>query len=144
MADLDIAEDFCAGADLKGRADVIKGPGDLPAHSRRTRECFHAIRECAKPVVAAINGIAMGGGLFVGTAGGRLLAIDVPTGIIGWDATVANPKGATELERIADDLTSGRQSLTGVPTGVGVLDKLIGKTPDASAVSSALKTALGR
>ena len=31
-----------------------------------------------------------------------------------------------ELERIADDLTSGRQSLTGVPTGVGVLDKLIG------------------
>ncbi len=24
------------------------------------------------------------------------------TGIVGWDATVANPKGATELERIAD------------------------------------------
>lgn len=54
---------FCAGADLKGRADVIKGPGDLPAHSRRTRECFHAIRECAKPVVAAINGPALGAGL---------------------------------------------------------------------------------
>ena len=44
---------FCAGADLKGRASVIKGPGDLPAHSRRTRECFHAIRECAKPVIVA-------------------------------------------------------------------------------------------
>ena len=29
---------FTAGADLKGRADVIKGPGDLLAHSRRTRE----------------------------------------------------------------------------------------------------------
>ncbi|HTP99039.1 MAG TPA: outer membrane protein assembly factor BamB [Casimicrobiaceae bacterium] len=42
------------------------------------------------------------GGLFVGTAGGRLLALDVATGIVGWDATVANPKGATELERIAD------------------------------------------
>jgi len=37
---------FCAGADLKGRAEMIKGPGDLVAHSRRTRECFHAIREC--------------------------------------------------------------------------------------------------
>ena len=36
---------FCAGADLKGRAENIKGPGDLLAHSRRTRECFHAIRE---------------------------------------------------------------------------------------------------
>jgi len=54
---------FCAGADLKGRADVIKGPGDLPAHSRRTRECFHALRECEKPVVAAVNGAALGAGL---------------------------------------------------------------------------------
>ncbi len=54
---------FCAGADLKGRAEVIKGPGDLPAHSRRTRECFHAIRECAKPVVVAINGAALGSGM---------------------------------------------------------------------------------
>lgn len=54
---------FCAGADLKGRAANIKGPGDLPAHSRRTRECFHAIRECAKPVVVAVNGAALGSGL---------------------------------------------------------------------------------
>ena len=51
---------FCAGADLKGRAEMIKGPGDLAAHSRRTRECFHAIRECAKPVMVAINGAALG------------------------------------------------------------------------------------
>ena len=28
---------FCAGADLKGQVENIKGPGDLPAHSRRTR-----------------------------------------------------------------------------------------------------------
>jgi enoyl-CoA hydratase/carnithine racemase len=54
---------FCAGADLKGRAENIKGPGDMMAHARRTRECFHAIRECAKPVVAAINGAALGSGL---------------------------------------------------------------------------------
>lgn len=54
---------FCAGADLKGRAEAIKGPGDFAAHSRRTRECFHAIRECAKPVVVAINGAALGSGL---------------------------------------------------------------------------------
>lgn len=54
---------FCAGADLKGRAKYIRGPGDILAHSRRTRECFHAIRECAKPVVAAVNGVALGSGL---------------------------------------------------------------------------------
>ncbi|MGW9064833.1 enoyl-CoA hydratase/isomerase family protein [Achromobacter animicus] len=56
---------FCAGADLKSRGETIKGPGDLPQHSRRTRECFHAIRECAKPVVGAINGAALGAGLAI-------------------------------------------------------------------------------
>ena len=42
------------------------------------------------------------GGLFIGTAAGRLLALDILTGVIGWDGAVASPKGATELERIAD------------------------------------------
>jgi enoyl-CoA hydratase len=67
---------FCAGADLKGRAENIKGPGDLPAHSRRTRECFHAIRECAKPVIAAINGPALGSGLAMAASSDILLACD--------------------------------------------------------------------
>ncbi len=42
------------------------------------------------------------GGLFVGTAGGKLVALDLATGNVGWEANVATPKGATELERIAD------------------------------------------
>jgi enoyl-CoA hydratase/carnithine racemase len=65
---------FCAGADLKGRASVIQGPGDLPAHSRRTRECFHAIRECAKPVICAINGAALGSGLAMAASSDILVA----------------------------------------------------------------------
>ena len=65
---------FCAGADLKGRASVIKGPGDLPAHSRRTRECFHAIRECAKPVICALNGAALGSGLAMAASSDILIA----------------------------------------------------------------------
>jgi enoyl-CoA hydratase len=70
---------FCAGADLKGRAAAIKGPGDLPAHSRRTRECFHAIRECAKPVVVAINGAALGSGLAIVASADILIASDKAT-----------------------------------------------------------------
>ncbi|MFY4261271.1 enoyl-CoA hydratase/isomerase family protein [Achromobacter xylosoxidans] len=65
---------FCAGADLKNRAATIKAPGDLPQHSRRTRECFHAIRECAKPVVGAINGAALGAGLAIVASCDILLA----------------------------------------------------------------------
>jgi outer membrane protein assembly factor BamB len=42
------------------------------------------------------------GGLFTGTAGGKLVAMDLASGNVGWEANVATPKGATELERIAD------------------------------------------
>jgi enoyl-CoA hydratase/carnithine racemase len=65
---------FCAGADLKGRAQNIRAPGDFSAHSRRTRECFHAIRECAKPVIAAINGPALGSGLAMVASADVLIA----------------------------------------------------------------------
>ncbi|MET0652555.1 MAG: enoyl-CoA hydratase/isomerase family protein [Hyphomicrobiaceae bacterium] len=67
---------FCAGADLKGRAQNIKAAGDFSAHSRRTRECFHAIRECAKPVIAAINGPALGSGLAMVASADVLIASD--------------------------------------------------------------------
>jgi Enoyl-CoA hydratase/carnithine racemase len=67
---------FCAGADLKSRGETIKGPGDLPQHSRRTRECFHAIRECAKPVVAAVNGAALGAGLAIMASADILVAAE--------------------------------------------------------------------
>ena len=59
----------------------------------------------AAPTLTVRNyagGVTSRGALFAGTAGGRLLAIDLTTGIVGWDGTVANPKGSTELERIAD------------------------------------------
>jgi len=48
------------------------------------------------------GGVVARGGVFLGVAGGKLLAIDLEKGILGWEGTVAQPKGATELERIAD------------------------------------------
>ena len=48
------------------------------------------------------GGTASRGALFTGTAGGKLLALDIASGSLGWEASVATPKGATELERIAD------------------------------------------
>ncbi len=46
--------------------------------------------------------VATRGGAFIGTPTGRLLAFDLATGAVGWEATVANPKGASELERLID------------------------------------------
>jgi enoyl-CoA hydratase len=54
---------FCAGADLKERTGRAFAGGERWQHNRRVRECFYAVMECKKPVVAAINGPALGGGL---------------------------------------------------------------------------------
>ncbi len=99
---------FCAGADLKGRASVIKGPGDLPAHSRRTRECFHAIRECAKPVICAINGPALGSGLAMAASSDILLASEnaslalpeVDVGLLGGGRHAMRLFGHSKLRRM--------------------------------------------
>lgn len=53
--------------------------------------------------------VALRGGAFIGTQTGRLLAFDPGTGAIGWEATVANPRGSSELERLID--VAGRPAL---------------------------------
>ena len=53
---------FCAGADLKERSQMTGEPGEYGALNRLVREVFYAVLECSKPVVAAINGPALGAG----------------------------------------------------------------------------------
>ncbi|MDO9050611.1 MAG: outer membrane protein assembly factor BamB [Methylotenera sp.] len=43
-----------------------------------------------------------GGAVYAGFAGGKLVAIRADNGKILWEASVAQPKGVTEIERIAD------------------------------------------
>lgn len=42
------------------------------------------------------------GAVFAGFPGGRMVAISLANGNVGWEAVVALPKGATELERVTD------------------------------------------
>ena len=105
---------FCAGADLKGRAQNIRAAGDFSAHSRRTRECFHAIRECAKPVIAAINGPALGSGLAMVASADVLIASEkaalglpeVDVGLLG---------GCRHAMRLFGHSRTRRMMLTGYP-----------------------------
>jgi outer membrane protein assembly factor BamB len=42
------------------------------------------------------------GGVFAGFPGGRMVALSLANGNVGWEAIVAVPRGTTELERVAD------------------------------------------
>ncbi|HEX5366604.1 MAG TPA: enoyl-CoA hydratase/isomerase family protein [Acidimicrobiales bacterium] len=64
---------FCAGADIKGSGRAPE-PGDQLRSSRAAREAYHSIRECRKPVVAALNGAALGGGLAIAASCDILVA----------------------------------------------------------------------
>jgi outer membrane protein assembly factor BamB len=45
---------------------------------------------------------AIDGNVIAGFPNGKMIALDIQDGSLVWEVTVANPRGATELERIAD------------------------------------------
>ena len=75
---------FCAGADLRARVRERDGD-DPPARvppgtgNRRVREMFYSIQECAVPVIGAINGPALGGGLAIAASCDYLIASEKAT-----------------------------------------------------------------
>ena len=102
---------FCAGADLKDRPSS-EIAGDFLDHNRITRETGNAIRECAKPVIAAINGVALGAGLGLAAACDILYASE--------NATVGMPEinvglagGASMLKTLFGRSTLRRMFFTG-------------------------------
>ena len=79
------------------------------------------------------GGIAMVPGVaFVGMPGGRMVALALSSGAPRWDVPLAQPKGTTELERIADvvgsPLVIGRELCAATYQGrIGCLDVATGQ-----------------
>ena len=60
-------------------------------------------RAAASLIVRSPVGLTIHQGLAIaGFSGGKLAAIALANGLLRWEATVALPKGATELERVTD------------------------------------------
>jgi len=60
-------------------------------------------RAAATLIVRSPVGITLGPGVaYAGFSGGKLVAINLASGSLRWEATVALPKGTTELERVTD------------------------------------------
>ncbi len=69
-------------------------------------------RAAAPLIVRSPAGVTLHEGLaYAGFSGGKLVAIALSNGSARWEATVAAPKGATELERVTD--------IVGVPAVLG-------------------------
>lgn len=114
---------FSAGADIKGRAGVERPPGEAWQHNRRARECFHAITECRKPVIAALNGPALGAGLAVAAACDILIAAE--EGSLGLpEIDVGLLGGGRHAMRLFSHSRIRRMMLTGMRVGGAELYRL--------------------
>jgi enoyl-CoA hydratase len=63
---------FCSGADLKDKKSGALG--EPWAHNRAHRELLNGIKECVIPVIAAINGPALGAGFGIASSCDMMLA----------------------------------------------------------------------
>jgi enoyl-CoA hydratase len=134
---------FCAGADIKEKRAMSEAPGVYPATNRLIREAFYCIMECPKPVIAAVNGAAIGAGLVMLSCCDVVIAAD--------DAIFAMPEidvglagGSSFLQRVMARGRLRRMLLTGerVPATemyrLGVIDECV---PAADLMPAALRLA---
>ncbi len=137
---------FAAGADIKEMAEASYA--DMAADSRRLQDSFTAVARIGKPVVAAITGYALGGGLE--------LALCADFRVAGESAKVGQPEillgiipgagGTQRLPRLVgparakDIVFSGR--FVGAPEAlaIGLVDVVV---PDAE-VYQAARDLVGR
>lgn len=104
---------FSAGADIRERPGLGQTPGAYGRHNRLTRECHYAMVECAKPIIAAINGPALGAGF------GLVMGADI--WVASEDAYVSMPEinvglagGVTYLQKYFSQSRARRMFYTGM------------------------------
>lgn len=76
---------FMAGADLKMLVDAYRNftPKDAYRFSQKATKMHRALETIGKPVVAALNGLALGGGYELALACHRRIVVDDPKAVVG-------------------------------------------------------------
>lgn len=119
---------FCAGADMKARSTNLEGQqaprrGAMWAHSRAAREAFNSILECVVPVICAINGPALGGGLALVASCDILIASE--NAVIGLpEIDVGLLGGGRHCQRLFGVYKARKMMYTGERVGAAELYRL--------------------
>jgi enoyl-CoA hydratase/carnithine racemase len=102
---------FSAGADIRSRQGA-RAPGETFAHLRRAREVGFVIMESYKPVIAAINGAALGAGLGLAVCADVLIASE--NAVVGLpEIDVGLMGGARHIMRLFPHSIARQMILTG-------------------------------
>ena len=144
---------FCAGADLKGddvRVPGTEGMGELGSiykMQENLAETVLALHECEKPIVAAIHGAAVGGGLALALAsdvriaaeGTRFGAVFIRVGLSSCDVGVSYflPR-LVGAGRAAELMLTGRHFDAAEAERIGMLHAVV---PEARLLDAALEKA---
>lgn len=114
---------FSAGADIRERPNLADTPGAYGRHNRLVRECYYAMVECSKPIIAAVNGAALGAGF------GLVMGADI--WVASEDAYVSMPEinvglagGVTFLQRYFSQSRARRMFYTGMQVSAQELYRL--------------------
>jgi enoyl-CoA hydratase len=103
---------FCAGADIKEKQTLSGTDGDYVRANRLTRDVFFCLVDSTKPVIAAVNGAALGAGFVLAACCDIILAAD--TAVFGMpEIDVGQGGGASVLQRILPPSKVRRMMLTG-------------------------------
>jgi enoyl-CoA hydratase/carnithine racemase len=135
---------FAAGADIKEMADASYG--QMAADTRRLQDSFTAVARIAKPVIAAITGYALGGGMElalcadfrVAGAGARVGQPEILLGLIpGAGGTQRLPR-LIGPARAKDIVFTGRFVGAEEALAIGLVDQVV---PDDQVHAAAVKLA---
>lgn len=115
---------FCAGADIKEKATLAdSSPGDYVRANRLTKDLFFSLLDNPKPVIAAVNGHALGAGFVIASCCDMIFSADTAMFAMP-EIDVGQGGGASFLQRILPPGKLHRMMLTGERIPAGELYRL--------------------
>ena len=131
---------FCAGADIREKSTQGATPGDIARANRLIRDVFLCVIDSAKPVIAAVNGAALGAGFVLAACCDMILAAD--TAVFGMpEIDVGQGGGASVLQRILPPSKIRRMMLSGARVPAAELYRL-GAVEECLPLEQLLPTAI--